>query len=189
MWVPRIKNWTMKQERHTTQDQHESTRRSSWTRSAFPSIRSLSQLCSWLAHTGNTANSIVRNFRTFSVCSVRFLTKPPSILPPRSSDRTAPVNNRCFRILIENFLAAMQVGRVWGPGHDRFCKFLSSEKFVFRMYNLYKMLFIVNFLTRLKLSIHTNFNVQEAKIVEQEIFHPRLCTVSEQFFFCFVFLC
>ena len=94
-----------------------------------------------------------------------------------------PVNNRCFRILIENFLAAMQVGRVWGPGHDRFCKFLSSEKFVFRMYNLYKMLFIVNFLTRLKLSIHTNFNVQEAKIVDQEIFHPRLCTVSEQFFF------
>ena len=38
MCVPRIKNWTTKEERHTTHDQHESTRRSNWTRSVFASI-------------------------------------------------------------------------------------------------------------------------------------------------------
>ena len=73
----------MKDEKHTTHDQHESTLRSSCTRSAFPSIGSSSQLCSWLTHPQRASNKVGRNFRPFFVGSIRFLTKPPSKLPPQ----------------------------------------------------------------------------------------------------------
>lgn len=98
LWVPRIKNWTMKDEKHTTHDQHESTLRSSCTRSAFPSIRSPSQLCSWLTHSRRTAKMVGRKFRPFSVDSTRFLTKLPSKLPLRNAVWSVPANDCRFKV-------------------------------------------------------------------------------------------
>ena len=87
----------MKDEKHTTHDQHESTLRSSCTRSAFPSIRSSSQLCSWLTHPQRGSNKVGRNFRPFSVGSIRFLTKSPSKLPPQRcvefTDKRLPIQD------------------------------------------------------------------------------------------------
>lgn len=70
MWVPRIKNWTMKEERHTTHDQHESTRRSIWTRSVFASIPSRSAVLFVDTYRGNcylTESKFSTIFRRFAM--------------------------------------------------------------------------------------------------------------------------
>lgn len=65
LWVPRTINWLMNEVKQINQDQAESTRRSNWTLSFFPSML-LDQLCfPWVTYSGELSWKFKQNLGHF----------------------------------------------------------------------------------------------------------------------------